>query len=149
MASSVERIGQPISSSFASASFSGKPSVSRTERKDCLNRERAVLGDRLRDFAGCRERLTVFDDASDQTDRQRFVGADQPARQEQLDRASVRDLPAQAHRGATDRKQTPARLGDSEASRSFRNPHVRRLQDFGAPATAMPSTAAISGFFKR
>ncbi|GAB6987160.1 hypothetical protein JCM10369A_36850 [Nocardioides pyridinolyticus] len=85
----------------------------------------------------------------DQPDLLGLRRGNQPAGQQQVERDGVGDLAGEPDGGAAHRVEAPPRLRDAEPRRLPGDPDVGALEDLGAPATAGPSTAAISGFVSR
>src|SRR5215471_2926699 len=106
--------------------------------QDRPHRDRPVRGDLLRDLQRPGQRLAVRHDAADQADLQRLRRGNVPAGQQELGRQRVRELPRQTYRGAAEREQPPARLGDAEPRALAGHPDVGGLEDLGAARDGRP-----------
>jgi hypothetical protein len=122
----------PICSSRARASSSGRSAVSRTERRTAWTASGPLRAIRSAICLAVSSAWPSGNQAPDQADLQRLLGADAIAGQQDLHGTGVGHLALQADRGAADREQGPLDLGQPEGGRFRGNADVRGLQDLRA-----------------
>ena len=106
--------------------------------QDGLDGERAVGGDLIGQLPGLGERLPVGHDVADEADLLGLRRRHLAARQQQLGRDRVGDLPSEADGAAAQREEAPAHLGHPEDGALPRDPQVHGLQDLGAAGHGVP-----------
>ena len=124
--------------SSAQHSSSCLPSESRIVLRIAWTASGPLAAISVGDLVGLGQRLAVRDDVADQPDLLGLRGQDVPAGQQQVGGDRVRDLAGQPDRGAAQRVEPPARLGDAELRGLAGDPDVGGLQDLGAAGDRRP-----------